>query len=111
MQIAQVFWDEGCQIVRLPRGFWIPANQGHVGRLGSSILITPMGGDPVAASVPGPGQSARVATEEEILAIFGQLPANDNEPLPSANDNFGPSRSAPGVSRLGRALCGWLKFG
>jgi ribose/xylose/arabinose/galactoside ABC-type transport system permease subunit len=32
----------GSQAITLPKGFWIPANQVHITRLGSSILITPI---------------------------------------------------------------------
>jgi hypothetical protein len=111
MQISRVYWDNGCQAIKLPHGFWISANQVQIGRQGSSILITPMDAVPFTAAVPVRGHLAGSARPEDIGAIFGQLAANDNQRREAVVGHPGRTRGA-GVfaGRVGRALCGWLKF-
>src|SRR3954452_18208828 len=98
MQTAKVFWQDGCQVISLPEGVCVEGTEFQIDRLGNSILITPIGGEPL-------GSGLRPATEPQSIIA-------DGEPSAMILRYSGPKRRAEGPSaRLGRALCGWLKFG
>jgi virulence-associated protein VagC len=105
-QIAKTFWWAGSQAVRLPREFWFEGDELRIERLGALIVLSPIRGpsvmphdrspasEPCEPRFPPPGVTfagfhgprptpARSPAETlaEVKRLFGQLAANDNEPL------------------------------
>jgi virulence-associated protein VagC len=102
-QIATAFWLAGAQAVRLPREFWFEGAELRIARLGPFVVLSPIPGPSVVprdrlpargdldmpapdvtfCGVLRPATPARPETEPmaEVRRLFGQAPANDNEPL------------------------------
>ena len=71
-RIAKIILIEGAQAVRLPGEYWFPGDEVRIARMGSSLLLSPIRREGAAP----PDQKA---IDAEVLRIFGQAPANDNE--------------------------------
>ena len=107
MQTAKSTWQKGCQVITLPEGFCVEGTEFQIGRLGSSILITPVGAEPVASRL----LPANVPPNDEAK-IVDELAADVREPSATILRHPGPAQAAQTHgARLSRALCGWLKFG
>ncbi|MDB5481730.1 MAG: hypothetical protein JWO83_2783 [Caulobacteraceae bacterium] len=101
-QKATAFWLAGSQAVRLPREFWFDGQELRIERLGSLIVLSPISGPSVTPrdrpGPPPPGTTFagflgprpvahRPAAQilAEVCSLFGQAPANDNEPVSRAD--------------------------
>jgi antitoxin VapB len=95
-QIATSFWFAGFQAVRLPQEFWFEGDEVRIERLGALIVLFPVRGSwaPPRPHLPPPGTNfagflgprpipsrSPAETMAEVHRLFGQAPANDNDPI------------------------------